>query len=161
VKLQHDVANLRRSRITLRSGRTITLEALHQDMCYAGLLEGPPDAGCNDRSIESALREAERFCVTGAKPHLIPPARRDYLEQPGDMQRFVERSPHRTPEWLPKIRCIGSFRDVHVARDPWCGLSVLVVVWFQDDYAPPILEPALGQILSLDWESLATDIEAL
>jgi hypothetical protein len=143
----------------MRSGRTITLEALDQRMTYAGLLEGTPDAQSNDRRIKHALREAERYCPSGAKPHLIPPARRDYLREPGDMQRVIEWSSRCTPEWLPLVQCIGSFKDVVKARDPTRDLSVLVVVWFQDEYALPILEPALGQLLALDWESLATDID--
>ena len=70
--------------------------------------------------------------------------------QPGDMTRVKERFPGRIPEWLPRVQCIGSFED---------GLTALVVVWFQDEYALPILEPALSQMLALDWESLATDFD--
>jgi hypothetical protein len=47
-------------------------------------------------------------------------------------------------------------RDYHATpgdmqSDRWSRL------W--DKYAPPILEPALGQLLTIDWESLAEDIE--
>jgi hypothetical protein len=38
-------------------------------------------------------------------------------------------------------------------------ISVLRVVWFQDEYAPPIQEPALAQLLELDGDTLAMDIE--
>ena len=159
MELQYNVAYHLRCELTLQSGRTITLESLDQQMTYAGLLEGTPDATSNDRDIEYALREAERHCVPGAKPYLLPPPRRDYLRQPGDMQRVKEWSPHRTPEWLPMVRCVGSFKDVDKARDPSRDLSVLVVVWFQDEYALPVLEPALSQLLAVDWESLAVDID--
>jgi hypothetical protein len=159
VELRYNIANHLRCQLPLRSGRTITLEALDQRMTYAGLLAGAPDAESNDGHIEYALKEAERHCVRGARPHLIPPPRRDYLREPGDMRRILERSPHYIPEWLPMVRCIGSFKDVVKARDPERDLSVLVVVWFQDEYALPILEPALGQLLAVDWESLATDID--
>jgi hypothetical protein len=159
VDLQYNIAYHLRCQLTLRSGRTITLEALDQQMTYAGLLEGTPDTKLNDWQIEHALQEAERHCVQGAKAHLIPPARRDYLREPGDMQRIIERSPHHIPEWLPMVQCIGSFKDVVKARDPSRDLSVLVVVWFQDEYALPILELALGQLQALDWEALATDID--
>jgi hypothetical protein len=159
VELQYNTAYHLRCRLPLRSGRTITLEALNQRMTYAGLLEGTPDAASNDFYIESALKEAERYCVHGAQPHLIPPPRRDYLREPGDMRRVMEWSPRRNPEWLPTVRCIGSFQDVDKARDPARDLSVLVVVWFQDEYAMPIREPALGQLVALDWRALATDID--
>ena len=120
------------------------------------LIEGVPIARLNDKYVESAMKWAEQKC--GVRPHLIPPPRRDYLRQPGDMQSVRERFPW-IPEWLPMVRCIGTFKDVVPARDPTRHLSVLVVVWFQDEYAPPIQEPALSQILNLDWESLATDVE--
>jgi hypothetical protein len=45
------------------------------------------------------------------------------------------------------------------ARDKSKDISVLVVVWFQDEYALPIREPALSLIRDLDWESLAADID--
>ena len=159
MELQYNAAYHLRCQVALRSGRTVTLEALDQVMTYAGLLEGTPDAESNDWHIESALRAAERRCVPGARPHLIPPPRRDYLREPGDMRWEVERCPYRTPEWLPMVQCIGSFEHVRPVRDPDCHLSVLVVVWFQDEYAPPIREPSLGQLLALDWDSLAIDVE--
>jgi hypothetical protein len=159
VELRYNIAYHLRCQLALRSGRTVTLEALDQRMTYAGLLEGTPDAKSNEWHIKHALREASRHCVLGAKPYLIPPSRRDYRREPGDMQGIIERSPHRTPEWLPMVQCIGSFYDVVKARNPARDLSVLVVVWFQDGYALPILEPALSHLLTIDWESLAIDID--
>ena len=143
--------------LRLVSGRTITLKALDQSMTYAGLLEGTPDGEANDWQIEDALREAKRRCLPGAQPHLIPPPRRDYLRKPGDMQWAVARSPHHIPEWLPMVQCIATFSGS--ARDPTRDLSHLVVVWFQDEFALPILQPAVDQLLSLDWDSLAVDFE--
>jgi uncharacterized protein (TIGR02996 family) len=157
--LRYSTAYHLHCQLPLRSGRTITLEALDQAMTYAGLLEGTPSRESNDRDVEYALREAERYCVAGARPHLIPPPRRDYLREPGDMERVVARSPHHVPEWLPMVRCIGSFKDVVKARDPDKALSVLTVVWFQDEYALPIREPALSRLFELDWEALAVDID--
>jgi hypothetical protein len=157
--LQYNIAYHLHCQMTLNSGRTITLEALTQEMTYAGLLEGMPDTESNDWQIRNLLRKAETHCVRGAKPHLISPTRRNYLREPGDMYRAVEWFPHRVPEWLPMVHCIGSFKSVITARDPSRDLSVLVVVWYQDEYALPIQQLAFGQLLSLDWESLATDIE--
>ena len=157
--LDRSIAHHLRSELKLQSGRTVTLAALDQEMSYAGLLEGIPDAKSNDWYIETSLRAARRRCADGAMPHLIDPPRRGYLREPGDMLREIENRPHRTPEWLPMVRCIGSFRDVVTARDRDRDLSVLVVVWFQDEYAMPIGEPALSQLRALDWDSLATDVD--
>jgi hypothetical protein len=157
MSLRYNVAYHLHCQLGLRSGRTITLEALHQQMTYAGLLEGIPDAESNDRHITRALQEAQTFCVAGAKPALIAPPRRDYLRTPGDMA-VVRRTDH-IPEWLPMVTCIGSFKDVRTARNPSMDLSVLTVVWFQDEYALPISEPALVRLVDLDWDSFATDVE--
>lgn len=161
MELRYNGAYHLHCQLPLRSGRTITLEALDQQMTYAGLGAGPPSVESNDSRIEHALREAGRYCIAGTKPHLLPPPRRNYLREPGDSRLVVERSPNprRVPEWLPMVRCIGSFKDVVKARDPDKDLSLLTVVWFQDEYALPVLEPALSQLLAIDWELLAVDID--
>src|SRR3954447_25826053 len=56
VGLRYNVAYHLHCQLTLRSGRTITMEALDQELAYAGLLEGVPDARSNDWYIESSLR---------------------------------------------------------------------------------------------------------
>jgi hypothetical protein len=48
---------------------------------------------------------------------------------------------------------------VSTVRNHDRDLSVLVVVWFQDEYAMPILAPALDELRSLDWDSLALDVD--
>jgi hypothetical protein len=75
------------------------------------------------------------------------------------MERFTALSRHHVPEWLPEVRCIGVFESSVTTRNPQMHLSVLPVVWFQDEFALPIREPALGQIREMDWESLAADFE--
>ena len=159
MSLQYNVAYHLCCQLTLRSGRQVTLEALDQEMSYAGLLEGVPDAKTNDWYITSSLRAAERRCIEGTKPHLIPPARRDFLREPGDMRQRIEERSYRVPEWLPMVRCVGSFKSSVTARNPDRHVSVLVVVWFQEEYGPPLQEPALGRLLALDWDSLATDVD--
>ena len=158
MSLQYNVAYHLHCQLTLQSGRQVTLEALDQKMSYAGLLEGTPDAKTNDWYVASSLHVAERHCVEGASPHLIPPARRDYLRRPGDMRQIIEARPYRIPEWLPMVRCIGSFKSSVTSRNPDRHVSVLVVVWFQDEYGPP-LQPVLGELQAVDWDSLASDIE--
>jgi hypothetical protein len=158
MNLTYDSAYHLHCQLGLRSGRAITLEALHQEMTYAGLLVGTPDAESNDRQITHALKKAQTFCVAGAKPTLIAPPRRDYLREPGDMTP-VRTYTHRISEWLPMVTCIGSFKDVRTVRNPSMDLSVLTVVWFQDEYALPIREPALSRLVDLDWDSFATDVE--
>jgi uncharacterized protein (TIGR02996 family) len=145
--------------LRLRSGRSITLERLDQVMTYAGLLEGTPNHEMNDRHIQYALNDAARRGSTDARPYLIDPKRRDYRRKPGDMKRTIERSPYWIPEWLPMVQCTGFFRGSVTPRHPESHISILTVVWFQEDYAPPVQEPALTKLLDLDWDNLALDVE--
>jgi hypothetical protein len=49
MELDYNLAYNMRCQLSLRSGRTISLEALNQRMTYSGLLEGTPDARSNDQ----------------------------------------------------------------------------------------------------------------
>jgi hypothetical protein len=100
----------------------------------------------NDELIHRAVEEG-RQRGQGRQSHPIIPPRRDYCRQPGDMAAHAERSGG-VMEWLPAVTCVATFTE------GWS--SKLTVAWFQDEYAPPIQEPALGELRRLDWEALAT-----
>jgi hypothetical protein len=68
------------------------------------------------------------------------------------------RSTFGNPEWLPAVQCIGSFHCYQpTKRHPENDCSGLLIVWFQEEFAPPIQEPARSQLLDVDWDALATD----
>jgi hypothetical protein len=158
VNLEYDISYHQHCRLTLHSGRSVILEALHQWMTYAGWLEGVPSAWINDRKVASAVQEAEKHGVRGARHHLLPPPRRDYCRRPGDMAAAMSLRGE-APEWLPVVTCVGVFKDVFSARDKAKDQSYLAVVWYQDEFALPIAGPVLDQLRALDWEALATDVE--
>lgn len=144
-------------RLTLNCGREVILQALDQSMTYAGQLEGVPSGRTNDWHLGNLLQRAKAHCYEGAAPHLISPARRDYLRVPGDM---VGRGlPRHVPEWLPEVTCIATFKHSAPVRDPAKHLSVLTVVWFQDHYALPIQERSFRELVAIDWDAIATDFE--
>ncbi|MGN6546822.1 MAG: hypothetical protein ACTHK7_17330 [Aureliella sp.] len=145
--------------VRLKCNRAVKLESLDQELTYAGLLEGTPDAKSNDGNIEAALDAARRRCAPGAEPFLIAPCRRDYLREIGDMTDAARLSPNRRPEWLPMVRCIASFTHIKPVRDPARDFSALVVLWYQEEFAMPILPPALDALFNLDWDTLATDVD--
>ena len=142
--------------LTLNSGRSIKLERLNQVMTYAGLLEGIPNADVNSMIIENSTRDAQK--LSNGALQLIAPSRRDYFREVGDMSGITLRKRGWIPEWLPGVTCVGSFKSFGKLRDPEMDMSVLTVVWYQDEFALPILEPALSQLLELDWESAAKEI---
>lgn len=130
--------------ITLAAGRRIELAQLDQELTYEGLLEGVPDAESNRRRIECLLRSDR----AGSKltPYLIAP-----IENP------VAPDDPRT--MLPEVTCIGRFRSLKPARDRTCDYSSLRIIWFQDEFAPPIDARVLEHIVALPWDERAHDLE--
>ena len=135
-------------RLTLHSGMEITLKSLVQHMTYGGLIEGFPCRKWNDRILESLGTAPGRV--------LIPPPRRNFLRQPGDMDDLSGGS--RVPEWLPMIQCQGEFTSPFPVSAAGDGSS-LTVVWFQDEYAMPMDSSVEEAIRALDWTSVARDFE--
>ena len=135
------------------------LVSLDQSITYAGMLEGVPSSLSNDAKIETILADALASNPKRWKPHLIAPARRDYRRVPGDMNGIRSSLPI---EWIPLVTCVGLLRSegpldpLEEHRGPPLS-SERAIVWFQDEFAPPILEPALSAILRLDWASVANE----
>jgi len=145
-------------KLTLDSGRSVTMVAMHQEMTYRGLVEGIPRRELNDDCIRDAIQHARRLCLPGASPVLIPPARRDYHRRPGDMDER-HAAAGEPVEFLPSITCTGVFDDALPAQDGNKDYSELTVVWYQDRYAFPISKTVVSQIRALDWKKLATDAD--
>lgn len=170
--------------LKLASGRVIILDKLTQSRTYAGLLEGTPNKRLNDRLIAEAVQRASKnsFIVpapgargflekwfgrrqdnlaTSELTCLIAPERRDYVEEPGDMQHILDRQkdhpPHmkHLPEWLPNIECAGVFRSYQPARDPSRDMSMLTIVWYQESLG--LVRADLEKLRDVDWEHYAED----
>jgi uncharacterized protein (TIGR02996 family) len=143
--------------IMLNSGRAINLEWIHQQRTY----DDPPLLGIpratNDERIDYSMRVAQGYCAEGHQPYLIPPTRRDYLREPGDMTDFKRRWPNKNWDRLPAIGCLAVFSSTPVEGSG--DVSVLTVVWYQDGFAMPILEPAWGYLRKIPWESVALNTD--
>src|SRR6516225_9726749 len=86
--------------ISLNRGTRITLKSLTQQMTYGGLLEGTPTSRLNDEILRGLTDRVRKDpLMPGHVPFLIPPARRDFLREPGDMAR-IQRDKW-IPEWMP------------------------------------------------------------
>lgn len=130
----------------LATGRILSLEAIDQWSVYAGLLEGHPIRARNDAQV--AKIRAHVLQRDGREPFLIEPVQRP-IEHPPDM--LGERAA------LPAIACVGRFLSHAPARDPRMDCSGLTVIWFQDDYAFPLVAAAEAALRALDWHRLAVD----
>ncbi len=144
--------------IPLKCGRRITLKSITQEMTYGGLLEGTPTSSTNDAMLRGTADRVRNIPAMGGHvPFLIPPARRDFFREPGDMARTQRKT--WVPEWMPVITCIGSFESARPVRNQQMHASCLAIIWLQDDYAMPISDAALESIKSINWASYAFDFE--
>ncbi len=128
--------------IEQENGNFMALESLNQWQTYGGAEVASPIKRVSDYLFKRAVERAER--EAGRKLHVIPPTRRNYHYVPGDGER--DATGEWITDWLPAVTCVGCFGN---------GGARLTVVWFQDEFGPPIQEPVLSALLSLDWGSLA------
>lgn len=138
--------------LTLNSGQQIRMNQLLQYRTYGGMLLGLPNPMANEMIISDALKCAEKFCC-GGKPYLIQPRVMAFAEW--WLVRYgkrVDNTDEPLPECaaLPAIACIAEFE----AMDK---LSVVAVVWFQNEFAFPIAPEAMSQIVAMNWDSVSTE----
>jgi hypothetical protein len=143
--LEYDATSHLHCGITLRSGRSVTIESLTQSQTYAGWLEDKPRAEINERIIDAAVPP---------RAVLIRPLRRPYLKTPDETP-----DPGGATEWLPLVTCTARLTSTQGAKSASPEGSFLTVVWYQDEFALPIEPSVLAQISELPWESLASDQE--
>ena len=60
---------------------------------------------------------------------------------------------------LPSVVCAALLKRVGTTPDDWPCRELLVVVWFQEEYAMPIAASEMAQLQSLDWKRLAVQLE--
>jgi hypothetical protein len=130
--------------LVLNSGRNIKLMYLKQELYGEEWVMGYPTRESNRQYMDAYLKETrEDYGVT---VHLIKPV----------------ETPTAHPEsysFLPSVVCTARFRSLRPVADQTKDVSMLVVIWFQEQFALPIDPEIEAQLKALDWESLATDIE--
>ena len=131
--------------ITLAPDCEIRLTSLHQALTYAGLMVGVPYKSANDDIIETLRKNAGLQYFNGRPPHLLPPPRRDYHKEPGDLAEIAETCTQSCkPEFLPAVACAAWFAwpgDFNDEPDEW----IHAVMWFQDEFAMPIDANEIGR----------------
>ncbi len=136
--------------IRLDSGRSVMLDSLRQFRVYGGLIEGVPTREMNQRIIDRLLAEEQ------ARPFADPPLLLVPEQRPIEYHR--ERPyPFGEPAALPPIGCVGQFSSNSPARDMTCDCSGLTVIWFQNEFAPPIGHDVWSQFRAMNWEEHAID----
>lgn len=141
---------LRVDDLRLDSGRSVSLVTLRQFSVYEGLLEGLPTREMNAQIIDRLVAEEQARPFASA-PLLLTPEQRP-------LEGYHDRPyPFGKPASLPQIACVGRFRSLRPARNPSDDCSELVVIWFQNDFAPPIGPEVWPHFRAIDWDRHATD----
>jgi hypothetical protein len=153
--------------ITLDSGRGIVLSRLEQWRAYEGVLAGIPNRAMNGRIMDDVRSSAQRHCLEGAAPYLVPPrlkpvetrpASAEYLKRTGmTAEQVAARDRQMHYEQLPAVVCVAVFNSDGLSKPDSEPYSSLTVIWFQDEFALPVDAQVLAHIQSLDWEALARD----
>jgi hypothetical protein len=138
--------------LDLPTGRRLYLREL-QYLTYEGLIEGLPTAAGNKQRLERLIAEHRDKPYAG-DPYLIRP-----IETTIEYKRDGQPYPFGTPSALPAVTCIGRFDSFLPARNPSSDLSGLVVIWFQEEFALPIDPAVVAQLLAIDWEAHAADLD--
>jgi hypothetical protein len=155
--MEYDLGYHMRCKLPLSSGRSVILTSLYQWQAYKDSLgNAPPFREWNDRMLQEAIRRAQE--LARLEPFHLPPIRYDYYRMPGDHAGMTTVG-DQSPEYLPRVMCVGVFRSFSPARDETKDYSLLAVLWHQNEYALPIDPAALQQIREIDWNSEATDYE--
>lgn len=122
-------------RLTLPTGRQLTITELHCEWTYWGLIVGSPNPGMNHDIIARTMKRATDTC-SWLPVHLLPPEMRE-------------------ADCLPSTCWIIQFRSDALPGndDLW---SALTVVWFANyDPARTLVDQVEAAVQDLDWDSLA------
>lgn len=132
----------------LRVGdRLVSVYRLEQRATYAGLIEGAPIRPLNERQLEPLRAQAR--------------SRGTYLIEP--VIRKAEITPDgwnlggHYPEFLPDVSVAMWLRSHGPAHTPDADHSTLLVLFFQDRFAPPLDDHIARALRELDWNTHAQD----
>lgn len=135
--------------VSIQQGFELHLRSLHQQLTYAGLLEGLPSKWMNDGIVKRAMERAPviLYCKN---VHLLEPKL-----TPIEHERTW---PFGKPEALPAVTCMAEFKAFETINTSIQGHSELCIVWFQDKFALPFSDEMLAQLQTINWKKLAHDV---
>lgn len=121
-----------------------TLASIHQKITYNGLLEGYPCEKVNNMILHNTKIKA-RNLFSLDEIYIIQPIIKAVEEQHGSLVKIME---------LPLVTCIATLMCRKVFRDQDKHFSALTVIWFQDQYAFPIQEDIIKEIITVPFKEI-------
>ena len=149
-------------KITLDTGRVITMERLNQVRTYLGQMEGYPkgdtkvgkiiDDAVDSERLENRWRDDDHSYIIYA-----PVTKWDFLEIQSKYVNVPSHHLERMPETLPRIQCTARFESDSIKRlgIEENDMSYIDLVWYQHEWAMPIAPEVMGYLKAFDWENIA------
>ena len=128
------------TKLNLPSGLLLQIDRLDQGLVYSGMLEGVPTVEQNKRIVEAMRQKA--LAQDSTEPFVIEPEMRTIsLSRP---------YPFGEPASIPPVGCTARLST----RVDGTKLGLLTAIWFQDEYALPIV-PTIVEQLDKEWNRWA------
>jgi hypothetical protein len=135
--------------LIVEKNRGVSIKSLHQWQTYGGLLEGLPTDRMNLRILENTRDYAKKYCGQ-FHTYMIEPVQTPI--------KYEGEYAFGNPMSLPPVTCIAELSHFQPIKDTSCHGSILILIWFQDEFAFPIAPNILDEIKNLHWSQLAQDI---
>ncbi len=127
--------------ITLNNNIDIKISSLYQKHTYAGQFCG------NLKTINDDIINSIEFYTP------------DFLSKIPLYLISIDKYKEKLEEKLPSIMCYAKLiADINI-RDIDANGSMLLVVWFQDDFFKPLSDEILDEIQKIPWQLKAMDYE--
>jgi len=135
--------------LQLDDGRAARMSECHQYAVYGGALAGIPPAP--SLFLTQAVQRAETLFSDIGKPKVLAP----------EIRQGTLVSGSREIHWalLPNVCTIALLVSNSPARQPVAHASMLIAVWFQDEFGALTDFRTRGQLTGLDWKQCAVDVE--
>jgi hypothetical protein len=140
-------------RITLDSGRVLTMNSFVQYTTYSGMMEGLPTRERNDSMLNYAP-ESETYVLHA--PRLYS----DFCKMLPPDSFMIRRYAEDPLEVLPGVTCVARMESKPCENMEWNDIdppskSLLTLVWFQNEWAFPIDPEAMKKLKAFDWDAHA------
>ena len=137
-------------KIKLVDNREVEIIELNQSLHYkTGISTGYPDEDFNDFFLEDLEEEYAKKCAT----ILIPPKR--YSKAEIEKQNNTKYSDDVDIELLPSVLYVASFKSNEPTKSTKGDFSLLIVIWFQDEYAFAIDKEIQEKLINIPWDTKA------
>ena len=127
---------------------TVRIRQIFQWETYLGVLEGGPSKWTNEGLIESAIAAAKNV-LDMPQVYVVEPLMSLNDEHGYEVYKYPA---------FPVKTCVAHLEHYQPNHDMDKEISVLGIIWFQNDFAFPIQQDIRAKVLELEWSKVAMDV---